>query len=473
MPIKALACDFGSSGAKIIMGIYDGEKLKFKKIHSFSNGGIYINQNLHWDILRLFSELKIGIKKAVKLEKKIDSIGIDTWGVDYGLLDKNGVLMSNPYHYRDNRTKGVKEEVFKKIAEKEIFKETGIQIMEINTLFQLYSDLKRRPWLLNNADSLLFTSDLLNYFLTGEKYNELTIASTSQLFNTADNKWADIIFENLELPKNIMQKTIKPADKIGNVLKEVKKECGIKAELPVMAVGSHDTASAVAAVPFKDANSAFLSSGSWSILGLELEKTNVSNASFKAEFSNELGIENKVRFLKNITGLWLIQQCKKAWQSEGLNLSYSEITEAAEKAAPFEYSLDPDYPGFINPPNMPEAIKKYCKKSNQSVPESPGEIARAIYESLANNYKKNVQSLEKLSEKDINTIHMVGGGIQAEILCQYTANISKKLVIAGPLEATAVGNIIVQLITLGEIKNLREGRELINNSIEMTKYYPE
>lgn len=472
MAKKVLACDFGSSGAKIIMGVFDGDKLNFKNIYNFTNGGVYLNRQRHWDILHLFSELKTGIKKAVEKEGVLDSIGIDTWGVDYGLLDQNGVLMSNPYHYRDRRTEGLKKEVFKQISEKKIFQETGIQIMEINTLFQLYADLKLRPWILNNARSLLFTPDLLNYFLTGKKNNELTIASTSQLYNTKSKQLSTVIFEKLGLPKEIMPNIIQPASKIGDLLETVKKECGIKANLPVIAVGSHDTASAVAAVPFKDKSSAFLSSGSWSLLGVELETTNISDASFKAQFTNELGIANKVRFLKNITGLWLIQECKRIWNRQGLDLSYSEITRAAEKSAPFKYKLDPDYSGFINPDNMIKAIKNYCKKTGQKTPKSPGEIARAIYESLALNYKKNIQKLEKIVDQEINTIHMVGGGIQAEILCQYTANISQRLVVAGPIEATAFGNIITQLIALGEISNLKEGRELINNSIKLKEYYP-
>lgn len=471
---KVLACDLGASSGRAILGSFDGKKLDLEVLHKFNNGGTYLNDDFHWDTLKQFNEIKKGIKKAVKKTANgLDSVGIDTWGVDYGLLDKNGTLMSVPFHYRDDRTDGMMEEVFTKLSREEIYRETGIQFMELNTIFQLYAELKNRPWILDNAEDLLFTPDLLNYFLTGKKFNEHTIASTSQLFNPVSNNWSDKIFKKLNLPQSIMKKIIRPGEKIGEILEKVKKECGIEGDLPVIAVGSHDTASAVAAAPLKDKNSAYLSSGTWSLLGMELEKPVINEQSLKANFTNELGVENTVRFLKNITGLWLIQECKRIWDRDGLNLSYSDITEAAEAAEPFKYSLDPDHHSFVNPDNMPEAIKNYCRETGQEIPEEPGEMARGIYESLAINYRDVIEKLENLTDRKIETLHMVGGGIQAEILCQYTANISKKRVVTGPIEATAIGNILTQLMALGEIDNLSQGREIVRNSVDLKEYLPE
>lgn len=471
--INLLACDLGASNGRTLLARFDGNKLKLDVIHNFINGGERFNGNFYWDILALFSEIKQGIKKAVKVtDADIHSMGIDTWGVDYGLLDKNGKLMSLPYHYRDSRTDGIPKEVFKKIVKKEIYQETGIQFMQINTMFQLYAELKERPWILNNAKALLFMPDLLNYLLTGEKYNEHTIASTSQLFNSVKNTWSETIFKSLGIPVDIMQGLIYPGNKIGDLIPEIKKECDLNNDLPVMAVGSHDTASAVAATPLEDENSVYLSSGTWSLLGMELTEPVINESSLSENFTNELGVENRVRFLKNITGLWLIQECKRIWQREGKDLSYSEISEAAVQAAPFKYRLDPDDTIFMKPENMPEAIKEYCRKTNQAVPETIGEIARGIYESLAFSYDRVIKRIEKLVDRKIKNIHMVGGGIQAELLCQYTADISKRRVLAGPVEATATGNVLAQLIGLGEIKNLKEGRELVRNSIELKEYLP-
>lgn len=471
--INLLACDLGASNGRAILVKFDGNKLDLETIHHFPNGGEYLNNNFHWNILGLYSEIKNGIKKAVKkTNDNIQSIGIDTWGVDYGFLDMEGKMMALPYHYRDSRSDGIPEEVFKKISKKKIYEETGVQFMQINTLFQLYEDLKTRPWIIDNADSLLFAPDLLNYFLTGKKFNEYTISSTSQLFNPVKNDWSNVIFEKLGISVGIMEELIHPGNKIGKLLPEIKKECGINSELAVMAVGSHDTASAVAAAPLTDENSVYLSSGTWSLLGMELAKPIISKRSLQENFTNELGVENKVRFLKNITGLWLIQECKRIWDREGKAFNYNEISQAAEDAMPFKYRLDPDNPVFMNPDNMIETIQNYCRETQQAVPETVGEIARGIYESLAFSYNKVINCLEDLVEKKIDTIHMVGGGIQAEILCQYSANISKRRVITGPAEATAIGNAMTQLIGLGEIKNLKEGREIVRKSIELKEYLP-
>lgn len=472
--IKLLACDLGASSGRSILGNFDGKKLSLELIHKFNNNGVYLNNNFHWDTLKQFVEIKNGIKKSLsKTKHSLDSIGIDTWGVDYGLLDNTGTLMSVPFHYRDQRTDKILNEVFKNISKQELYSETGIQIMKVNTIFQLYSELKERPWLLENAKDLLFTPDLLNYFLTGNKFNESTIASTSQLLNPLQRKWSSKIFASLNFPKSIMQQIVIPGQKIGYIKNRIKAEFAVQKDIPIIAVGSHDTASAIAATPIEDKNSAFLSSGTWSLLGIELDNPIISAATMEKNFTNELGVGDKITFLKNLTGLWLIQECKRSWKREGKDLSYSDINRAASKAKPFKYHINTEDPCFIKPDDMPAAIRAYCRKTNQYLPEYPGEIARGIYESLAQKYKEVIQELENITDRKIETINVVGGGIKSELLCQYTANITKRRVAAGPAEATAIGNILTQLIALEEIKDLKEGREIVKNSIKIKIYEPE
>ena len=470
--LNLLAFDFGSSSGRAILGRYDGEKIKLEEILKFRDGVKFINNNCYWDVLRLYNKIILGIKKAVEITgNNLTSIGIDTCGVDYGLLDKKNNLLTYPHFYRDNRTDGLLDEVLSIIPKEEIYNETGIQFMQINTLVQLYSDLKLRPWILENAESLLFIPDLLNFFLTGKKYNEYTIASTSQMYNPKKEEWANIIIEKLKLPSNIMQNIIYPGNEIGDLLESVKKECSIKGKLPVIAVGSHDTASAIAGTPLNNRdNSVYISCGTWSLLGMELTSPVINEASMEGNFTNELGLEKTTRFLTNITGLWLIQQCKKKWNKQGLNLSFQKISESAAKAKPEQFRLDVNDPCFINPQDMIDAITNYCKRTGQKPPQDYATITRGIYESLAWNYKLYIKRLENIVSVKIKNINMVGGGIQAESLCQFTANTTGKKVIAGPVNATAMGNILAQLLAKGEITNLYEGRQIIKKSVDLKEY---
>ncbi len=382
-------------------------------------------------------------------------------------------MLSNPYHYRDKRTDGLLEEIYSRISAEEVYANTGIQFMQINTLVQLYAERRWRPWVLDNAKSLLFIPDLLNFFLTGQKYNEYTISSTSQLLHPSAHTWVEQIFKALEVPADLMQPLVFPGAVIGTVTELIKAETGIGWDLPVIAVGSHDTASAVVAVPFTDReNSVYISSGTWSLLGVELETPVINEHSRRENFTNEGGVGKTIRFLKNISGLWLIQECRRIWQRDGLDLAWDQSSRAAEQA-PLKALIDPDDPRFLNPDNMPEAIAAYCRETNQDIPENYGEMARCVYESLAASYQKTITRLEVMIGRRIETIHMVGGGIQAEILCQYTANATNRKVVTGPIEATAMGNMLGQLMAKGEINSLGEGRDLIRRSVALKTYLPQ
>ncbi|MFW5985315.1 MAG: rhamnulokinase [Halanaerobiaceae bacterium] len=467
-----LAFDIGASNGRALLGNLQDEKVDFEVIHKFPNGAVEIQGNQYWDILYLFKQIKTGLNKAVHKVEKIDSIGIDTWAIDYGLLDKDGNLLTNPYFYRDKRTDGLVEEVTQKVSRAEIYKQTGIQFMQINTLYQLYADRKYRPWILEQAQDFLFIPDLLNYFLTGEKYNEYTNASTSQFFDPQQGEWAESLLEELNLPVDILGDLIYPGDKIGNLKDEIKNEFDIDYDIPVMAVGSHDTASAVAATPLKNPeNSVYLSSGTWSLLGMELEEPLISEKSQKENFTNECGVENKIRFLKNICGLWLIQESKKSWQSSGKDLSYDQIEKAARNA-PAKFKFDPNDDRFLNPDDMPEEIKNFCRDTGQPVPEDYGELARGIYESLAFSYHRVIEKISAITGKEIEQVHVVGGGVRDEFLCQLTADASGLPVITGPIEATSLGNIMVQFMALDSVSGLSEARDIISNSVELKEYQP-
>ncbi|MDK2879065.1 MAG: rhamnulokinase [Thermoanaerobacteraceae bacterium] len=467
--IYNLAADFGASSGRLILSKFDGDKIELEEIHRFSNDPVRIGSRFYWDFPRLFHELKNGLKKAALKGIDISGIGIDTWGVDYGLIDKNGDLLSNPIHYRDNRTDNIIDDVEKIMSFEEIYKVTGIQYLQLNTLYQLYADLKFRPDILEKADALLFMPDLFNFYLTGQKYNEYTIASTSQMLEVFSKTWALEMLEKLSLPTKILQKIIMPGNIIGKLTKDIQEETGLP-DVPVMSVGSHDTASAVAATPLEGENCAYISSGTWSLLGVESKEPIVNEDSLKDNFTNEGGLEGRIRFLKNINGLWMIQQLKKHWQEHGIDVGYGEISKAAAAVKNDGFIIDPNDKSFLAPMNMASAVQEYCKNKGQGEPREIGEIARAVYNGLAREYKARISALEEITGRTIDVINMVGGGIQDEFLCQHTANITGKTVLAGPIEATALGNILAQLIALGEINDLSQGREIVKNSITQKKY---
>lgn len=467
--IYNLAADFGASSGRVILGKFDGKKIELEEIYRFPNEPVRMGKRFYWDFPRLFHELKNGLKKAAGEGIEISGIGIDTWGVDYGLLDKNGELISNPIHYRDNRTEDILDDIAKTVPLEEIYNVTGIQFIQINTLCQLYADLKSRSEILEKADALLFIPDLFNFFLTGEKYNEYTIASTSQMLDVFKKTWAVEMLGRMSLPAKFLQKIIMPGNIIGRLIQDVRAEVGLP-DIPVMSVGSHDTASAVAATPLEGENCAYLSSGTWSLLGIESKEPIVNEKSLKENFTNEGGLEGRIRFLKNINGLWMIQQLKKHWQEKGIDLGYSEISKAAAEAKNDSFVIDPNDKSFLAPLDMAFAVQQYCKNAGQGEPKDIGEIARAVYNGLVREYKARISALEDITGRSIDVINMVGGGIQDEFLCRLTAEITGKTVLAGPVEATSLGNILAQLIALGEIKDLSQGREIVKSSIKLKMY---
>lgn len=468
MSKKVLAFDFGASSGRAIIGDFSDGKISLKEVHRFPNDPVEIRGTLYWDALRLFHEIKQGILKAHH-EGGFDSIGIDTWGVDFGLLDKDGRLLENPVHYRDTRTDNIPEEVFKILPKEEIYKRTGNQIMSINTIFQLYYLAKYRPEILERADKMLLIPDLFAYFLTGEKTVEYTHASTTQLLNFETKDWDFELIEKLGIPKHIFPKIVKPGEKKGMVSDEICKELGIKS-VPVYAIGSHDTASAVLAVPTQKEDFIYVSCGTWSLFGTETDIPYINEKSIKYNLTNEGGFGGKIRFLKNIMGLWLIQEARRQWIREGQDVSYADLEKDAVAEKGFVSFIDSDYDTFAKPGNMPEFVRDYCKMTNQPVPENRGQVMRTIYESLALKYRKAFNDIIDVTGKSYDVIHIVGGGTKDRLLCQMTADACNTTVVAGPIEATALGNVAAQLIASGDIKDMWQAREIIRNS-EATKTF--
>ena len=385
--LRLMGFDFGASSGRAMLGTYDGKTLQLEELHRFSNDPVMLNGRFVWDVQRLFFEMKAALLKAVKAGIKLDGIGIDTWGVDFGLLDKNGALLGIPVNYRDARTDNMMEEAFKIVPKEEIFEETGLAFMQFNTLYQLLAMKKMGDPTLDVADTMLFMPDLLAYFLTGEKATEYTIASTSQLINPHTRDWAYGLIEKFGLPTKMLTK-IQPAGTVrGLLLKQIADEVGME-QVPVIAVGSHDTASAVAAVPAREGSSfAYISSGTWSLLGAEITEPLSSVEVMKANYTNEGGINGTTRLLKNIMGLWIIQECKREWDRRADAVDFAGLVKLAEKAPAFKAVIDVDDPRFLAPGNMPARIQDYCRETNQPVPEGRGEISRVIYESLALKYR--------------------------------------------------------------------------------------
>ena len=470
MTKRVLAFDFGASSGRAIIGCFDGGKITLEEVHRFSNDPVSVGGTVYWDVLRLFYEIKQGIIKA-RMAGGFDSIGIDTWGVDFGLIDKEGKLMENPIHYRDARTVGMVDEAFKTMPREKIYGITGIQFMELNTLFQLISLQKNRPWMLERADKMLFMPDLFAYMLTGKMCAEYSIASTSQIIDLQTGSWSKELLDAFGIREDIFAPLVKPGTVLGMLAPEVCEECGV-VPVPVISVCGHDTQSAITSVPCEDGNFAFLSSGTWSLFGTELEKPIVNETSLNINITNEGGFDDTVGFLKNIIGLWLIQESRRQWQRQGEDYSYADLEKLALAAEPFKCFIDPDAPEFVPHGNIPKRVQEFCEKTGQYVPQTVGEIMRCIYESLAMKYKLTFEKLCECTERDYPVIHVIGGGTKDTLLCQLTANSCNRTVKAGPIEATVMGNVAVQLMSADAVASISEARKIVANSSELKTYIP-
>jgi len=464
-----LAFDFGAGSGRAIVGILYNNKLKLKEIYRFKYEPSMQNSHLCWPFDQIIAEIKIGIKRVFEQYEKIESLGVDTWGVDFGLLDAKGQLLELPVTYRDSRTDGMIEEVYKKIKDVDLYRKTGNQTMQYNSLFQLYSIKLKRPDFFEKIHSLLFMPDLINYFLTDRQCSEYTISSTSQLLDAFTKNWSNELFQTLGMSSVVMNKIVFAGEKIGSL----KAEFYADSQIDVIAVGSHDTASAVAAIPAGDEPWAFLSSGTWSLIGCELPNPHTTQNARQDGFTNEGCVDGKIRFLQNVMGMWLLEECRKIWKKEGSDIDYATLLADADKADPFRTFINPDDSRFFNPDNMITAIDNYCLKNKQFKPQNVASYTRAILESLALKYRNVIEKLNAYREKNIETIHIVGGGSQNNLLNQFTANSTGLKVIAGPVEATAIGNIVMQAIANGDIADIQTARKIVKNCFEVKVFYPQ
>ncbi|UCC21910.1 MAG: rhamnulokinase [Planctomycetota bacterium] len=468
-----IAVDLGAESGRVMLGTVRANKLGLKEVYRFSNGPVKERASLRWDFDKLFSEVKTGIARAIKQsDGEVSGIGVDSWGVDYGLLGQDGRLLESPYHYRDNRTDGMLQKAFELMDKRAIYESSGVQFMQINTAYQLLSMRLANPEVLAKAGKLIFMADLVSYYLCGRSYAEYSLASTSQLMDMRTGQWSKGMFEKLGLPMNIMPDVAQPGTVVGKLKTELCKEFGCE-PIDIIAVGSHDTADAVAAIPAQAEHWAYLSSGTWSLMGVEVSDAIINDKTFEYAFTNEGGVEDTIRLLKNITGLWLLQECRRQWRRDGGDLSYADLSTMANQAEPFAGYIDPDHNGFLSPGDMPSRINNLLVETDQKIINDKGQMARVILESLAFKYRTVAEAIEDITQEAIEILHIVGGGIRNELLCQFAANATGRKVIAGPIEATAAGNILMQARATGQIQSLKELREIVRNSFELREYQPQ
>src|SRR5918994_1202439 len=471
METTFLAVDLGAESGRAVLGRFNGERITLEEVHRFPNVPARLPDGLHWDVLRIAREVMDGIAKATRNDGRIESLGVDAWGVDFALLDRDGCLISNPYHYRDPRTEGMDERAFDRMPKEEIYETTGIQFMPINTLYQLLA-MEGSP-LLQAAQTLLLIPDLISYWLTGEKACEFTAASTTQLCDARSGGWARDLLEEMRFPGHIFGEIVPPGTRLGPLLPEVAEEIGANEGMRVTAVASHDTASAVVAVPPESENFAYISSGTWSLVGVKLPKPAIAPEGMHANFTNEGGFNGTTRFLKNVMGLWLLQECRRTWAREGREYSYEELTRLSQAVPTAGPLLDPDHSAFLPPGDMPGRIRRFCRETHQSPPEEPGEVVRCVLESLALKYRWVLERAEELTGRRAEVVHIVGGGVRNTLLCQLTADATRRPVRAGPVEATALGNLMVQGYSRGYLSSLEEIRTVVRASpVEVRDYRP-
>ena len=471
MKKRVLAFDFGASSGRAIVGVFDGNKIELREVHRFSNDPVKINGTFYWDVQRLFFEIKQGILKA-KEDGGFDSIGIDTWGVDFGLLRKDGTLVENPVHYRDARNDGMVELAKKYMSHEEMYDITGIQFMDFNTIFQLLSLKENRPYILEEADKLLFMPDLLSYMLSGVKSTEYSIATTSQMVDLKTHDWSDKILDTFGIKKDLLTPIVPTGAVIGQLSDDICEELGVP-KADIISVASHDTQSAITAAPCEYDDFAFISCGTWSLFGTEVKEPILNEASKKLNVTNEGGYDYTIAFLKNICGLWLIQESRRQWIREGKEYSYADLEKMALECAPFKCFIDPDAPEFAPMGNIPKRVQEYCEKTNQYVPQTVGEIMRCIYESLAMKYRYTFDGIKDCTGKNYDRIHVMGGGTKDKLLLSMTAQSCNVDVYGGPIEATALGNIAVQLMSSGAISDIKQARKIIADGENLKLYTPD
>lgn len=465
------AFDLGATSGRSILATLSDGKLELKELTRFPNKVLQINDKFYWNIYSLFEELKRGLCAVQQQGINPDAIGIDTWGVDFVYVAEDGTFLGLPRSYRDPYTNDIPAEYFSKISRKDVYKTTGIQIMNFNSLFQLYASKKESSSSLEYAESILFIPDALSYLLTGRKVCEYSIASTSQILNPRTKKFESRLLEPIEISEAVFGDIVMQGTIVGHLTDSLQKECGL-GEIPVIAVAGHDTGSAVIAAPAENENFAYLSSGTWSLMGIEVADPIITEDSYKLNFTNEGGVDGTTRFLKNIAGMWLLEQCRKEWSSRNENFTHAELIDMSDSVNNFKYLVDPDDPSFANPQSMTQAISDYCIKTNQQAPVSHAEYVRCIFDSLVLKYKYVFDSLQQLAPFRIDKLHIIGGGSQNKYLNQATANAIGIPVIAGPTEATAIGNVMMQAKGLGVVCSLKEIRDIVRSSSNPDIYEP-
>jgi rhamnulokinase len=470
-PKNFLAFDLGATSGRAILGRLDAGLIKLEELHRFPNDPVHYNGEMHWDAPRLWFEMRRSLDIARRQAERIDSIGVDTWGVDYALLGESGTLLENPYHYRDARTDGMVEEVTGKVTSERIYDQTGIQFMALNTLYQVYAASRRTPNLLYNAEFLVTMPDLLNFWLTGVVSCEYTNASTTQFLDWRTRAWAGDLLQKLEIPTHFLPPIIAPGTEIGRLRTDLASAHDL-AFTTVIAPACHDTGSAVAAVE-AGGKTAFLSSGTWSLLGTEVPAAIVTDHARRLNFTNEGGVGNTIRLLKNITGMWLLEGCRNVWTAAGEQYTYPQLLEAAAQASPLKRWINPDSPAFVRPSDMTRAIRTFCQQTDQPEPSTPGEFTRTVIESLALKYRYELEQLETLIGSKFDEVRVIGGGSQNSMLNQFTADAIGKRVVAGPSEATALGNIVMQMVGRGAVQSIAEGREIVSRSFPPTAFSPQ
>jgi rhamnulokinase len=466
-----LAVDLGAESGRVMAAEYDGERLALQEMRRFPNTPQQINGHWHWDLAGLIREIEAGLAGAAKTYgDAIRSVGVDTWGVDYVLLDAAGAALGDAYQYRDSRTDGMMEKAFARVPKRELYEITGLQFMEFNTLYQLMAEAESND-LLPRASGFLFMPDYLHYRLCGVRVNERTIASTSQMLDPRAGEWARPMLERLGIPAGLLGRIVDPGTVLGALLPEVAARTGLSPSVQVIAPGSHDTASAVAAVPAEGSDFAYLSSGTWSLIGVESAPV-INDLSYELQLTHELGVGGVVRLLRNVIGLWLVQECRRAWTSEGQDYDYPALVKLAEEARPFATFLDAEAAEFIPAGGMPARIAAHCRARGLPEPQTHGETVRTIFEGLAFCYRNNWKKLERATGRSLQALHIVGGGSRNGLLNQMAADAIGKPVVAGPVEATALGNVIVQMMASGDCSGLGEGRALVRRSSEVEVFEP-